>query len=153
MIRMGDNATVRLDLENEVQPDALLRFEEGQSEIGEEGYIEGPPELIVEIAASSAAYDRHVKQRVYRRSGVKEYMAVQIYERRIEWFALREYGYEALEPDGDGRLRSELFPGLWLDTAAFWNGDLARMLASLQEGLASPEHAAFVEQFQVKRQK
>lgn len=90
------------------------------------------------IAASSAAYDRHVKQRVYGRSGVKEYLILQMYEQQIEWFALRERGYEALEPDEIGRLRSELFPGLWLDTAAFWSRDLAQMLAALQEGWLRP---------------
>jgi Uma2 family endonuclease len=142
----GDNATVRLDFENEVQPDALLRLEPahgGQSRVTEDDYLEGPPELIVEIAASSAAYDLHDKRRVYARDGVQEYLALQVYEQRADWFVLREGVYETLTPDDGGVLSSQVFPGLWLQPAAFWSGDLAAMLEVLREGLASPEHAAF----------
>lgn len=147
----GDNTTIRLDLENEVQPDALLRLEPaygGSSRVTEDDYLEGPPELIVEIAASSAAYDLHDKRRVYARNGVQEYVAVQMYEQRVDWFILREEGYETLTPDADGVLHSEVFPGLWLQPDALWTGDLAAMLAVLQEGLGSPEHTAFVERLQ-----
>jgi Uma2 family endonuclease len=144
----GDNGTARLDLENEPQPDAYLRLEPahgGQSRITEDDYLEGPPELIVEIAASSASYDLHDKKRVYQRSGVQEYLAVQIYEQRVDWFVLREGVYETLTPDESGVLKSKVFPGLWLQPAALWSGDLATMLAVLQQGLNSPEHTAFVE--------
>lgn len=150
-VRLGDNVTVRLDFENEVQPDALLRLETkqgGRSRITTDDYLEGPPELIVEIATSSVAYDLHDKRRVYQRSGVQEYLAVQMYEQRVDWFALREGVYELLAPDEAGVLRSEVFPGLWLQPTALWSGDLATMLATLQEGLASPEHAAFVARLQ-----
>lgn len=143
----GDNATVRLDIKNEVQPDVLLRLEPehgGRSRLTRDGYLEGPPELIVEIAASSASYDLHVKRRLYARSGVQEYLVVQMYERRIDWFVLREGEYDALTPDEDGVIRSEIFPGLWLLLSAFWAGDLAAMLDVLQQGLASSEHADFL---------
>lgn len=150
-VRIDDNTTVRLDFENEVQPDALLRLEPtlgGQSHISDDDYIEGPPELLVEIAASSAAYDMHAKRRVYARSGVQEYLVMQIYERRIDWFILREGVYETLAPGTDGLFRSERFPGLWLQPASFWSGDLAALLAVLQQGLAVPEHAEFVTRLQ-----
>jgi Uma2 family endonuclease len=147
----GNNATLRLDFENEVQPDALLRLDPargGKSHITEDDYLEGPPELIVEIAASSAAYDMHDKRRVYARNGVQEYLVVQMYERRTDWFALREGVYETLTPDESDVLRSQVFPGLWLQPSAFWAGDLAAMLSTLQQGLDSPEHATFITQFQ-----
>ena len=145
-VSVGDNATVRLDFENEVQPDALLRLETalgGKSKVTEDDYLEGPPELVAEIAASSAAYDLHIKRRVYARSGVQEYLAVQIYEKRIDWFILREGVYQPLTPDEEGILRSETFPGLWFHPAPFWAGDLAALLNVLQAGLSSPEHATF----------
>jgi Uma2 family endonuclease len=104
--------------------------------------------LIVEIAASSAAYDLHDKRRVYGRAGVQEYLAVQMYEQWVDWFVLREGVYETLTSDEDGVLRSEVFPGLWLQPAALWSSDLAGMLAVLQEGLASPEHAVFLDRLQ-----
>ena len=144
---VGDNATVRLDRENEVQPDALLRLDTnlgGRSRITEDDYLEGPPELIVEIAASSAAYDLHDKKRVYARNGVQEYVAVQVYEQQIDWFALHEDVYVNLAADENGLMRSECFPGLWLSAPAFWAGDLAALLHVLQEGVDSPEHAAYV---------
>ncbi len=149
--RGGTNATIQLNFENEVQPDALLRLDSalgGCSRITPDDYLAGPPELVVEIAASSAAYDLHDKRRVYQRSGVQEYLALQVYEQEATWFALREGVYESLAPDAAGILRSEVFPGLWLDPAAFWTGDLAAVLATLQQGLASPEHAAFVARLQ-----
>jgi Uma2 family endonuclease len=152
---LSDNATIRLDFENEPQPDALLRVESelgGQSNSTEDDYIEGPPELIVEIAASSASYDMHDKRRAYARNGVQEYLVVQMYEQRIDWFALREGVYESLEPDEKGILRSEVFPGLWLQPKALWSGDLAEMLAVLQEGLAAPKHVDFIKQLQQREQ-
>ena len=69
----GDNATVHLDYENVVQPDALLRLDPalgGRSQITEDDYLAGPPELVLEIASSSASYDMHDKRRVYSRNGV-----------------------------------------------------------------------------------
>lgn len=150
-VSLGDNATVRLDFENEVQPDALLRLDSalgGHSHISEDDYLEGPPELIAEIAASSAAYDLHDKRRVYARSGVQEYLVVQMYERQVDWFSLEEGVYQPLSADDEGVLRSQVFPGLWLQAEAYWAGDLAAVLAVLQQGLASPEHAAFVARLQ-----
>lgn len=152
-LQLADNATVRLDFENEVQPDAFLRVKSefgGKAQVTDDDYLEGSPELIVEIAASSAAYDMHDKRRVYARNGVQEYLVAQMYEKRMDWFVLREGVYEALTPDENGILRSEVFPGLWLHPQAFWAGDLAAMLATLQEGLAAPEHQAFVEQLKIK---
>jgi Uma2 family endonuclease len=152
-VRTGDHATVRLDLETEVQPDGLLRLEPelgGKSRLTEDHCLEGPPELVVEITASSASYDLHVKRRAYQRSGIAEYIAVQMYKRRLDWFRLREGVYQPLQPDASGLLCSEIFPGLCLDPAAFWAGDIGRVLAVLQEKLAAPEHAAFVARLQAR---
>jgi Uma2 family endonuclease len=148
---VGDNTTVRLDNENEVQPDALLRLETtlgGCSHVTEDDYLAGSPELIVEIAASSAAYDLHSKRRVYARNSVQEYLVAQAYEQRVDWFVLRESVYQPLQPDAGGILRSEVFPGLWLPVEALWAGDLAAMLRVLQQGLVSPEHTAYAADLQ-----
>lgn len=143
----GNNATVRLDLDNEPQPDAFLRIETscgGQSRVVND-YLEGAPELIVEVASSSVSYDLHAKLNVYRRSGVKEYVVLRVLDHDMDWFVLREGRYESKTLDAAGLFRSEVFPGLWLDKAAAVKGDIAKMLATLQQGLASAEHAAFVE--------
>jgi Uma2 family endonuclease len=109
-------------------------------------YLEGAPELVVEIAASSASYDLGKKKRIYARNGVQEYIVFVAYERQIHWFVLGEEGYEVLSTDVNGILRSKIFPGLWLHSEALRSGDLAKMLAVVQEGIASPEHMAFMEQ-------
>lgn len=145
---LADNTTVRLDPENDVQPDVLLRLEPeqgGRSRIGEDGYVEGAPELVFEVAASSASYDLHDKLRAYRRNLVQEYVVWRVLDRVVDWHVLREGAYERLEPDAAGVLRGERFPGLWLAVPALLDGDLATVLATLHEGLASPEHAAFLE--------
>ncbi len=74
-----------------------------------------------------------------------------MYERRIDWFILRDEGYETLPPDEQGIIHSKIFPGLWLDVNAFWSGDPATMLATLQRGLEAREHADFVAHLQEKR--
>jgi hypothetical protein len=146
-VRLGDNATVKLDLDNEPQPDVLLFIEQiagGQSHVDAKGYINEAPELVAEIAASSVSYDLHEKLRVYRNSGVREYIVWRVQDAAIDWFVLRGGQYVQLQPQADGLLHSEVFPGLWLDPAALTSGAMPRVLAVLQQGLASPEHQAFV---------
>lgn len=143
-----DNATLRVDEENEPQPDAMVRLEPtlgGRSWIDAEDYVNGAPELIVEIAASSAAIDLHAKRELYQRIAVPEYLVVQMFEQRVDWFGLHEGQYVPLEPDEAGILHSTIFPGLWLDPQALLAGDLARVLQVLQDGLATPEHTQFLE--------
>ncbi|MFN0055803.1 MAG: Uma2 family endonuclease [Planctomycetales bacterium] len=144
-IEGGDNATVRLDQFNEPQPDTLLRLalDRGQSRLVDR-YIQGPPEWIGEVAASSASYDLHDKREAYRRHGVREYLVWRVLDRAIDWLILREGEYQILPPGPDGITRSEVFPGLWLDTEAMLARDLGKVLQVLQQGLASPEHAQFV---------
>ncbi|CAG0946995.1 hypothetical protein ANRL1_03532 [Anaerolineae bacterium] len=145
-VKLHDNATVHLDTDNEVQPDALLRLETGgRSRIGADGYIEGAPELIVEIAASSAAIDLHAKKNVYRRNGVQEYIVWQVYDERIDWFELRDDEYKPMTPDENGIVHCHIFPGLWLDVNVLMDGNLAQVLSELQKGLASEEHIKFAE--------
>ena len=148
-VEVGDSATLRIDLDNEPQPDAFLRIEPsrgGQSRTTADGYVDGAPELVAEVAASSASYDLHAKLHVYRRSGVREYIVWRVLDGEIDWFALRSGQYQAMTPDAAGLLRSEAFPGLWLDPAALLRDDIARVLAVLQEGVRMGEHDAFVAQ-------
>jgi Uma2 family endonuclease len=148
-VEMGIEPTVRLDLDNEPQPDAVLLIEEqcgGQARLSEDDYVEGAPELVAEIAASSAAIDLGDKKRAYRRNGIKEYIVWQVFEQKLDWFYLQEGEYVPLPVDQDGVVRSLAFPGLWLAVEDLLAGNMAQVLAVLQEGLASPEQAAFVQQ-------
>ena len=141
-VQVLDNATVRLDADNEPQPDALLRIEQGQSRISEDDYVEGAPELIVEIAASSASLDLHEKLKVYRRNQVQEYLVWRVYENQFDWFVLREGEYIQLEPNANGIICSQIFCGLWLDKTALLSGNLAEVLEVLQQGLSTKEHSS-----------
>jgi Uma2 family endonuclease len=115
-----------------------------------DGYVVGAPELLVEVSASSASIDRNTKLRVYRRNSVREYLIWRVLDRAVDWFVLRQGQYDQLAPQADGSLRSEVFPGLWLDVEALLRWDMAQVLRVLGQGLASAEHAAFVAELQLR---
>lgn len=151
---VADNTTAQLDPRNVPQPDAALYVNPafgGTVTISDEGYIQGAPELVVEIAASSASYDLGPKMTTYARNGVREYVVLRTFDDAVDWFVLRNAAYDPLPPGTDGVHRSEVFPGLWLDGAAMLAGDIARINAVLQQGLQSPEHARFVAELQARR--
>jgi Uma2 family endonuclease len=135
-----------LDLDNEPQPDVLLRIMSGgQSRVDADGFLNGAPELVVEVASSSVAYDLHQKLDVYRRHGVREYLVWRTQDNAIDWFVLRDGRYDCLLPYEKGVYKSAVFPGLWLDASAMLQGDLAVVLKVLGEGVASREHKEFVQ--------
>lgn len=146
---IADNASVRLDLDNEPQPDALLLIDPacgGQATISEDDYVESAPELVAEVASSSVSIDMHAKFRVYRRNGVREYLVWRVRDRELDWFVLHDGEYQPMTPDAEGILKSSVFPGLWLDATALLDDKLAHVLAILESGIKSSEHAAFVAQ-------
>lgn len=141
-----DNATAILSADAEVQPDGCLVITatgKGQTRVENE-YTVGPPELMAEISYSSEAVDLHLKKADYERSGVREYIVVVLRQKKVVWWTRRNDRFEELPVRPDGILRSELFPGLWLDPIALFNEDHKRIREVLQQGLASPEHQKFV---------
>ena len=143
--QFADNTTVRLDTDNEPQPDALLRIEGGQSQIDVDDYVRGAPELIVEIATSTASYDLQEKLQVYRRNGVQEYLVWQVSERIFDWFRLREGEYIKLQPD-ENMIKSQVFPGLWLAVDSLLNYDLAEVIRTVQQAIGTKEHQDFIDE-------
>lgn len=136
-LEVGIEPTVRLDDDNEPQPDAVLFHIGGNAQIDADGYITGAPELIAEIAASTVSYDLHNKKRVYERNGVKEYIVWRTLDRQIDWFMLENGEYQKLEPDDSGIIRSREFEGLWLNVNAILQNDMSAVLKTLQTGIAS----------------
>ena len=98
----------------------------------------------MEVAASSAAIDLHSKKTVYRRNGVQEYIVWQTFENRLDWFILQQGDYASIAADSEGIVKSQIFPGLWLAIESLLQGEMPRVLAVLQAGLASAEHAEFL---------
>jgi Uma2 family endonuclease len=139
------------------EPDALLRLLPeygGITELQEDDYLHGPPEFIVEIANTSAYIDLGSKLEIYERDGVPEYLVWRTRQQIIDWFYLNRNGeYAPIVPDADGILKSRVFPGLWLDVTAMTTSDMAKVLAVVQQGIASPEHAKFVEKLRKKAAK
>ena len=135
--------SVELDADNEVQPDALMWIK-GDVALTDSGLVVGAPNLVVEVAASTVSYDLGVKKNVYRRNGVQEYLVFAAYEQEVFWFSLHEGTYRTIEPEQHGIYKSQRFPGLWLDSAAFWQNDTAKLLATLNNGLQSDSHSTFL---------
>lgn len=140
----GDNGSLRLDLDNEPQPDAYLRIESGgRSYIDDEDYLVGAPELIVEVAASSASIDLGAKRNAYHRNGVQEYMVWRVLDQTVDWWELAEGEYRPISPDSNGVIQSKTFPGLRLAVAPLLARNLKAVLDELQIGLESEAHRTF----------
>ena len=134
-----------------LEPDGTLRVlaeRGGKARVGEDGWLHGVPELVAETSFTSGPRDFGPKYTAYESAGVPEYLVWRSAEQEVHWFALRDGAFVPLEPDASGIVRSEAFPGLWLNVTALLAGDTATVLATLQLGLASPEHAAFVARLQ-----
>jgi Uma2 family endonuclease len=152
--RGSNNVTCLMGEDEAPQPDTSLRIlpeHGGQSRI-EGRYVAGAPEFLAEVCISSTAYDLHQKREVYAESGVQEYLAVLMREHEVRWHRLSGGRFEVVPAPADGVYRSGVLPGLWLDAPALLAGDLARVLAVLQQGIQSAEHQAFVEQLGARRQ-
>ena len=130
---------------NAPQPDLALSLKAeygGKRQTALRELASGLPELVVEVCRSSRSYDLGPKLALYERSGVPEYLAILVEEKRFEWRVLVDGRYQSLEADS-GVFHSRVFPGLWIDETAYWRKDSARLLAVLDQGLRSPEFLDF----------
>jgi Uma2 family endonuclease len=141
------NNTQILGPESEPQPDAclfVLPEYGGRVYEDDEEYLHGPPELVVEVSAATESIDLHLKKVDYQNAAVPEYVVIALRQRKVFWFHLRSGKYKEVSPSADGVIRSRIFPGLWLNSQALVSRDRSGVLETLRQGLASPEHAAFV---------
>jgi len=148
------NSTDILGPDSEPQPDGcLLVLPEygGQTCEDERGFIIGAPEWIGEISDTTESIDLRRKKSDYEHAGVREYTVIAVRSRKVFWFVRRRGKFKELAPGSDGVFRSEVFPGLWLDPDALLGRDRKRLLMILRQGLASPEHAAFVAKLAAKK--
>ncbi len=147
-------ATTILGVESEPQPDLGLRILEeygGRSRLTRKKYVEGPPELLAEISHSTVAIDLHQKKADYQRAGVQEYLVVCVDERLLLWFDFKNQ--QSIPANAQGIYRSQVYPGLWLHGPALLALDSSRVEDVARQGLASSEHAAFVERLSAARRK
>jgi len=147
------NATWHMGKRNAPQPEAALRIspEFGGQSRNKGKYAAGAPEFLAEVCISTVSYDLHQKLKVYQKAGVQEYLAILMQEQEVRWHRLVDGAFQIMPHSADGIYRSHVFPGLWLDAAALLGGNLARVLAVLQDGLNSPEHDQFVQRLAAYR--
>jgi Uma2 family endonuclease len=141
------NNTQILGPDSEPEPDACIFIAPeygGQVYMAEDGYLHGAPELIVEVSSATESIDLHRKKDDYEKAGVREYVVLALRMRRVFWFVRQRAKYKEVARPADGIFRSREFPGLWLDADAVLRNHRQRVLAALKQGLATPEHAAFV---------
>ena len=153
-VEAADNATVILGEAGEPQPDLLLRVlteHGGRSGVTEDDYCQGPPELLAEIAHSSRSLDMNQKRDDYRQAGVLEYLVLCVEERELHWFHFPSG--RPIRADRQGIARSRVFPGLWIDVPALLERDSPRLIAAVQQGLATRAHAAFVRRLEKARKR
>ncbi len=145
-VQTSSNATT-LMIDDAPQPDIHLRIlPDFGGQTGREGkLISGAPELVVEVCDSSTSYDLKEKYELYQQANAREYLVVLLTENEVRWHRRGPAGFERFGPGKDGIHRSQCFPGLWLDAAALLQGDMQRVFAVVQEGLATPEHEALVQ--------
>jgi Uma2 family endonuclease len=151
-VRLLEHQSMILGDRTEVQPDAALLIDPflgGRTRI-DGGLVYGGPELAVEVASSSEAYDLHGKWREYQRAGVCEYVVLVLRSAEVHWFVLSEGRFVRREADPDNIYRSSIFPGLWLAAEALFKLDYSRVFQAVQLGVAHPGHAAFVERLNAR---
>lgn len=150
----ADNVSVFLSHEDEVQPDLVLILSNkvgGQSIETADEYVQGAPELVAEIAHSSRAIDLHRKKQSYDAAGVLEYIVLSLHPLQLYWFDLKTGS--RMTADERGILRSKVFPGFWINEVALCKRDGITLTETLNQGLQSEEHKAFVEQLRSKSSK
>ena len=127
------NATIVLDSDNTLQPDAIFCSAPragGRVWLNQKGYLCGAPEIVCEVAASSATVDLHSKKEAYRRNGIGEYIVWLTQENKVRWLTLVEDHFEERELES-GNVESTQFPGLILDVAALLAFDKVKLIAAL----------------------
>jgi len=110
----------RLDDRNGLEPDIAYVREEHRHQIHRK-YIDGPPDLAVEIVSpESVERDYEQKRRLYEKAGVAEYWIVDEYLKKLIMLHLDRKGiYHATRPQ-EGAYQSHVLPGFWLKSEWLW---------------------------------
>jgi hypothetical protein len=72
-------------------------------------------------------------------------------ERQLRWLDLPND--QELRIDTDGILRAKTFPGLWIHGPALLGKNFEQFTATLNQGLATPEHDAFVRELSARKRR
>ncbi len=128
--------TVRLSNYQGPQPDVLFVSKQ-RKHIVLEKYIDGPPDLCVEVTSpSTRKLDRGRKLVLYADHGVQEYWIIDPLGNTVDFFENLNGEWRLIPPDEKQRLRSKVLPGFWLKPEWLIGATLPPVMPALQEILA-----------------
>jgi Uma2 family endonuclease len=127
-------APFQMKLEQGREPDVLFVAHEHLDRL-KENYLDGPADLVIEIASpDSVERDRGAKFVGYEAGRVREYWLIDPLRERAEFYQLDEEGfYRPVSPDVEGVYRSQVVSGFWLKVEWLWQEPLPRVLDILRE--------------------
>ena len=109
---------VQLSDHDIVQPDLVVLLKDTKARVTPTK-INGSPDLLMEItSASTADNDRHLKRRVYERSGTSEYWIVDAEEPSVTQLVLRDGVY--VETAHGDELSPAILPGVVIPLREIW---------------------------------
>jgi Uma2 family endonuclease len=112
----GSRVAFRLERRGGPEPDLAFVSEANAYRI-RPGYVDGPPDLAIEVVSEDSVARDYVRKRAqYERAGVPEYWIVDPLRREV--LCLRLAGEEFVEePISGGVARSVAVPGFWIEAA------------------------------------
>lgn len=125
---LGPELQVRLRPGLRRVPDLLFVAKE-RTDILRETFVEGPPDLVIEIVSpDSIARDWREKYLEYEQAGVSEYWVIDPQAQRMDVYQLEKAGrYKALVAE-EGVYHSRVVSGFWLRTGWLWQEPLPNVL-------------------------
>jgi len=131
---LGIEAQIRLEGVIQRREPDLVFVSNSRSHIIHGTYIDGPPDLIVEIVSpDSQVRDWHDKYIAYETSGVREYWVIDPGSRRVEAFSLGRAGKFSRIKEIDGRIRSKVIRRFYLRPEWIWKTPLPKLPAIFKE--------------------
>jgi len=128
----GSRYPMRLDPEWSPEPDVLV-VREARQHLLTRKFLDGPADLVVEIASDSdPRLDYREKLPRYRAAGIEEIWIVDPFQHKLDVENKLADGYAARSLRA-GRLDSIVLPGFWIEVAWLWQDTLPPTVRCLRE--------------------
>lgn len=130
----GPQTQIRLpNIVSRREPDVLF-VSTARQDIIKSTFIDGPPDLIVEIV-SPESIERDVREKYleYEQAGVREYWIVNPLNEQVTAYLLNSDGKYQKIDEADGKINSTVVPGFYLRPAWLWQQPRVSALIALKE--------------------